>query len=239
MNCEQAMACLDITTWGELAMQDRAGTAEHLRGCKLCRQLVEEVCQLEQIFAGVGEPRPSEQLVLDVVAQARPLLAHRRESRSQPSGGWRGLMAWLGSRGRMASFAPRLGLTAMLVFLVVMWRPYAPPEHELRRISPPVKPHRPLQDHRWRDRHVDPPQFSLLSQTPTNRENFHKRWYLLDNWVKATEKRGHADPQLRADVIHTRITFYRDEGQALRQLDELYVRAARMQASEKPPARPY
>jgi len=61
--------------------------------------------------------------------------------------------------------------------------------------------------------------------SPTTKENFHQRWYLLDNWIKQLGSAQQPTPFTAADLVSTRINFYRDEQEAAGKLDSLYDKA--------------
>jgi len=65
-----------------------------------------------------------------------------------------------------------------------------------------------------------------IKAMPTNKENFHQRWYLLDNWIKQLTAAQKAPPFTQSDLVSVRINFYRDEQEACTKLDILYEKAS-------------
>lgn len=65
----------------------------------------------------------------------------------------------------------------------------------------------------------------LIRGSPSSKENFHQRWYLLDNWIKQLGTMQAPAPFSAADLVSTRINFYRDESEAAGRLDGLYEKA--------------
>ena len=65
----------------------------------------------------------------------------------------------------------------------------------------------------------------IVATSPTSKENFHNRWYLLDNWVKQLIAEKMPPPFTSGDLVSIRINFYRDENEASRKLDDLFKSA--------------
>jgi serine/threonine protein kinase len=68
---------------------------------------------------------------------------------------------------------------------------------------------------------------AATSRSPSSKENFHHRWYLLDNWVKQMASQQKTLPFSAGELVSVRISFYRDEGEACQKLDGLYEKADR------------
>jgi serine/threonine protein kinase len=71
-----------------------------------------------------------------------------------------------------------------------------------------------------------------VKRTATNKENFHQRWYLLDNWVKQLTAAQKSTPFASSDLVSIRITFYRDESEASQRLDALFSKAETVTGSK-------
>lgn len=65
----------------------------------------------------------------------------------------------------------------------------------------------------------------MIKGSPCTKDNFHQRWYLLDNWIKQLASDQKKTPFSAADLVSIRINFYRDEGEAAGKLDGLFEKA--------------
>lgn len=76
----------------------------------------------------------------------------------------------------------------------------------------------------------------MLKGSPCTKDNFHQRWYLLDNWIKQLAGDQKKTPFSAADLVSIRINFYRDEGEAAGKLDTLYEKAYKFLLNPPDPA---